>query len=235
MVTLGLCSEQASKEVWSRWFSFYLPQSMEGPCPATEHWPGSGLQRLGKAAALESYLDGIKILLWPRKKSEAFGRRRQCHQRVRRRLLGSSLGSGDWAPEPGRAGSDRETQNQRKSWTRGKEWLCSVYSVKEGVTGVEPSWTRRRLPWRIFQGGARRRSHSRCWRWLAPSPESHSPRKEARKGCVKPAEKTFWNSPLFLMGVLFRFRGLDLSSQFQEKIVQYFIQIGSSLPSDSGF
>ena len=37
------------------------------------------------------------------------------------------------------------------------------------------------------------------------------------------------------MGALFRFRGLDLSSQFQEKIVQYFIQIGSSLPSDSGF
>ena len=110
---------------------------MEGPCPATEHWPGSGLQRLGKAAALESYLDGIKIRLWPRKKSEAFGRRRQCHQRVRRRLLGSSwsrrrAGPEDWV------GSDRETQNQRKSWTRGKEWLCSVYSVKEGVTGSRP-------------------------------------------------------------------------------------------------
>ena len=38
------------------------------------------------------------------------------------------------------AGSDRETKNQRKSWQkRGKEWLCSVYSVKtEGVTGSRP-------------------------------------------------------------------------------------------------
>ena len=33
-----------------------MPQSMEGPCPAAELWPGQG-----KAAALESYLDGIKI------------------------------------------------------------------------------------------------------------------------------------------------------------------------------
>ena len=103
---------------------------MEGACPAAELWPGSGLQRQEKAAALESYLDGIKILLWPRKKSEAFGRRRQSHQRVRRRLLGAHLGSGDWAElgDLGRSGLARaeKPRTRENPGRRGEKNDCVV-------------------------------------------------------------------------------------------------------------
>lgn len=151
---------------------FILHQSMDGPWPGPE--PGSGQ---GKAAALES-LDGIKIRR-PRKKSEALSRRTtQSHPSSRRPSL-AHLGprslTGLWtlAGELGRSlhrGLARANPEPEK--IRGKEWcsVTSVYSVKEGVTGSLASWPRRRLPWRIFQGGARRRSHSRCWRWPAPSP-----------------------------------------------------------------
>ena len=169
---------------------FILHQSMDGPWPGPEPGPGSGQ---GKAAALES-LDGIKIHR-PRKKSEALSRRTtQSHPSSRRPSL-AHLGprslTGLWtlAGELGRSlHSGLARANPEPEKIRGKEWcsVTSVYSVKEGVTGSRPG-----------PGGGCLGASSKAGRGggvtqdvgggplrVQPSPESHSPRKEARKGCV---------------------------------------------------
>ena len=172
--------------------------------PGPEPRPGPGLHSQGKAAALES-LDGIKMRR-PWKKSEALSRGGDSVIKESgdpETFLGSSWTrrlTGVGAEEAIRAGGDTvgwlrgggETQNQRKSWVRGKEW-CSVYSVKEASPGAVLDQEEAALAHLPRRGEAEESlkmlevasgSHR-----VPPSPESHSRRKEPRKGCVGPWRK----------------------------------------------